>query len=85
MAITVKDAYLFFSSRNKNLFVRSCYEYASVFVFDAIPKSIKNRDSEILDSLYSVDKITGQVKAFKPYDISLDEYENGKKIGNYKM
>lgn len=84
MAMTARDAYLFFSSRNKNLLVRSCYEYDSIFVFDAIPKTIKDRNSEMLDSLYSVSKSNGQIRSFKPYDISLEEYENGKKIENFK-
>lgn len=82
--MTAKDAYLHFMSKYKNYVVRTCYEYDSIYVFDAIPNSIKDVNALVLDSLWSVDKKNGKILNFKPFHISLSEYERGRKVIDYK-
>lgn len=55
--------------------VRSCTEYKDIYVFE--------EDRDGYDTLWSVNKVTEEVKNFKPMDISLEDYKNGKKIGNF--
>ena len=58
------------------------YEYDSLYVFEIAPKGLKQTESNepLLDSLVAVDKKTGRPRAFKPFDISPDEYKRGKQI-----
>lgn len=83
--MTAKEAYAIFISKTKDMFIRSCYEFDSVYVFDAIPNTIKDKKANIFDSLWGIDKKTKEVFTFQPYNISDEEYARGKKIENYKM
>lgn len=81
-----KDAYGLFLNTYKELEALACYEYDSCFVFNAVPKKLANsKDAETMfDSLYSVNKSTGKISTFKPFDMPIEEYRNGKKIANLK-
>ena len=80
--MTAKEAYEIFKVKRGDLVVLSCYEYDSRFVFQAgTPKYTKLKDRDvILDCLYSVEKKSGKLESFKPFNISLDEYRRGKKV-----
>lgn len=55
--------------------IESCMDYNDIYVF-------KEAGSKF-DGLWSVNKITGEVKNFKPTDISQEDYESGVEIGNF--
>ena len=79
--MTVKEAYELFKSTYNKLVVRSCYEYDSCFVFEAVsPKYVDVKDDIIFDCIYSVEKTTGKLTSFKPFDISPDEYKRGREV-----
>lgn len=80
--MTVKEAYEIFKTKHDDLVVLSCYDYDSRFVFQAVrPKYSKLKDGDmVLDCLYSVEKRSGKLEAFKPFNISPDEYRRGKKV-----
>lgn len=79
--MTVKEAHKIFKSEYSNLVVKSCYEYDSRFVFEAVsPKYADLKDDIVFDCLYSVEKASGKLSSFKPFDISPDEYKRGKKV-----
>lgn len=83
--MTPKDAYKRFTNTCKGLTVVSCYEYDSVFVFNAVRDKVNvNGTRPVIDSLYSVDKKTGKVLLFKPFNITVDEYRRGKEIKTFK-
>ena len=71
--MSVKEAHVLLASVLPNVIVVSCYDYATVFVFDT--KS---------NGLVSVNKQSGLVRDFKPFHISMEEYMNGKQIVNFK-
>lgn len=53
-----------------------CVEYDSLFVFDMRPKgqaTIQN----VIDSLVSINKTTGEISDFKPFMLDGDEYDRG--------
>lgn len=56
--------------------VKACTEYNDIYVFE--------EDRDGYDGLWSVDKLTGEVKSFLPTDISQEDYNSGKKVGNFK-
>ena len=72
--MTGKEAYTIIINKFKGRVVKSCYEYKSVYVFD-----LSRKEGE-LDALWSVDKETGVVKNFKPFDIPVEEYRTGVKL-----
>lgn len=80
--MTAKEAYEIFKAKRSDLVVLSCYEYDSRFVFQAVlPKYAKLKDGNVvLDCLYSVEKKSGKLESFKPFNISIDEYQRGKKV-----
>lgn len=80
--MTAKEAYEIFKAKRSDLVVLSCYEYDSRFVFQAVlPKYTKVKDGDVvLDCLYSVEKKSGKFESFKPFNISVDEYQRGKKV-----
>lgn len=81
----VQEAYRKFTQQRKDLVVESCHEYDSCFVFQAVPReyaSVKEA-GEVFDSLYAVDKNSGEITPFKPFDMPLDEYNRGKRITIY--
>ena len=80
--MTAKEAYEIFKVKRGDLVVLSCYEYDSRFVFQAVtPKYAKLKTGDVvLDCLYSVEKKSGKLESFKPFNISVDEYRRGKKV-----
>lgn len=84
--MTVKEAYVKVTSTVKNMVVESCYEYDTLFVFNMTPPNYRpSKPNDILmDSSYFVNKKTGKVGVFQPFQIPLEEYKRGKKVMNYK-
>lgn len=80
--MTAKEAYKKLMNRVITGRVSKCYEYDTMFVFQLVPKALllTNTKSTMLDALMSVDKNTGEVADFKPFYISIDEYERGVEI-----
>jgi hypothetical protein len=80
--MTAKQAYTILMSKNPAIKVGKSFEYESVFLFHLAPDMLllsKSR-SPMLDCLVSVNKATGEVRDFKPFYISLEEYRSGKEI-----
>lgn len=84
--MTAREAYHKLITKWPDLDAVTCYEYKSIFVFNVVPKNYKNKskDEVIFDSLCSVNKHTGDVRTFKPFNIPVKEYVNGKEIENFK-
>lgn len=72
--------------KNPDLKVLKCYEYESRFVFTVVPKSFDESKGvvKLINSQMAVLKDTNEVRDFKPFHISRDEYLNGKEIFDYK-
>ena len=79
--MTAKEAYVKVSSKVIG-HISKCYEYDSLFVFQLVPQAllISKPKSPALDTLMSVDKTTGDIRDFKPFYISLEEYERGREV-----
>lgn len=77
--MTAKEALRKVSSKVTGMRATSCYEYDSVFVFQMAPETASD-PTRLLSGLTSVDKKTGIIRAFKPFDIPLDEYKRGRVI-----
>lgn len=60
--------------------IKSCVEYDRYFVFE-MPVST---DKEYLDCSYKVDKLTKEIDAFIPLELSIEEYLQGKEIRGLK-
>lgn len=60
-----------------------CIEYDSVFAFAIVPNGAQYSDKN-LNSLWSVNKTTKQIRDFKPFHIPIGEYRNGKEIHDFK-
>ena len=80
--ITVQEAYRTLTSELRGMSALSCHEYDSRYVFNAVPtRYADDKDADRrFDTLYSVDKKTGEIKRFTPMDIPLGEYKRGKRI-----
>ena len=80
------EAYKIFLSKVKHVNVIKCMEYKSLFVFQYAPKMLdKSKDpTRLHDTLVSVNKKTKKVKIFQPYDISLEEYRDGREVFTYE-
>lgn len=79
--MTVEEAYSNFKKKHSDLVILSCYEYDSCFVFQAVAEGVaKDRKNMVFDSLYSVSKKDGSLTLFKPFDISEEEYNRGRKL-----
>ena len=74
----VKKARKIITKKFKDRTILSCYEYNNLYVFNIVPKT--NMDKNQFDKLWSVNKTTGEVINFKPFDISIEDYKNGKRI-----
>lgn len=63
-----------------------CFEYDSVFVFLIVPKDFDESKGydDLLDTAASVDKKTGLVRNFDPMEMSLEEYNCGREVKNFK-
>lgn len=80
--MTAKQAYTLLITKNPGVKVGKIFEYDSVFVFHLAPDmlSLSKSRSPMLDGLISVNKKTGEVRDFKPFYISIEEYHSGKEI-----
>lgn len=81
--MTANDAYFELIKVYPQFNITSCYEYDSRFVFEIRQNGVGS-DEPQFDSLMSVDKTTGKVGVFHPMDISLDEYDAGVRIEDWK-
>jgi hypothetical protein len=84
--MTAKEAYNIFRKIRKDLVTISCHEYKTAFVFQAIPPKYVGTEeaNKVFDSLYSIDKNTGQCRGFNPMLMPIEEYRNGKRVINFK-
>lgn len=82
--MTPNMAYNILISKYPDLYVRTCHEYDSAFVFNAIPSFIPDKKKEIFDSLYGIDKKTRNIFTFQPFSISQDEYDRGVEVKSFK-
>ena len=80
----VEQAHKLLIDKMSNWTAIACFEYNTVFVFNIVPTKDANANTTMFDSLFSVDKQSGEIKNFKPFDISLEEYRAGKEIKNFK-
>lgn len=80
--MTAKQAYALLKIKNPGVKVRKIFEYDSMFVFQLAPDmlSLSKSRSPMLNGSMSVNKKTGEVRDFKPFYISMDEYSSGKEI-----
>jgi hypothetical protein len=79
--MTVDEARIVFANKYPNLEIISCYEYDSIYVFNAKPKKLTlQKNQTMLDHAFAVDKNSPIVRAFQPFDIPIDEYRRGKQI-----
>ena len=80
--MTAKQAYTLLITKNPAIKVGKVFEYDSIFVFHLAPYmlSLSKKQSPMLDGLMSVNKKTGEVRDFKPFYISIEEYRSGKEI-----
>lgn len=83
--MTASEAYNKFVAENEKLTVISCYEYDSCFVFEAVSNNYTGTEAQhvVFDSTFAVDKTSGKIIPFKPYNIPIDEYKRGKRIRIY--
>lgn len=84
--MTAKQAYSILLSKNPAVNAIKCYEYDSMFVFHLSPAMLRlsKNSSPMLDGLLSVNKKTGQVRDFKPFYISIEEYTDGVEVASAK-
>lgn len=78
--MTAKEAYRIVISRFSAVEVAKCYEYDSIFVFQLNPWMLQSSKHPMLDGLLGVNKSTGEIRDFKPFHISIEEYKSGKEI-----
>lgn len=80
--MTAKQAYTLLTNKRPAVKVGKLIEYDSLFVFHLRPDmlSLSKKHSPMLDSLISINKTTGEIRDFKPFYISVEEYRSGKEI-----
>ena len=80
--MNVKQAYILLKAKHPAVKVGKIFEYDSVFVFYLAPTmlSLSKKRSPMLDGSMSVNKKTGEVRDFKPFYISIEDYSSGKEI-----
>lgn len=80
--MTAKEAYVILVTKNPGAKIGKCYEYKSIFVFHLAPDMLRlsKHAPPMLDSLISVNKTTKKVRDFKPFHISIEEYEGGVEV-----
>ena len=80
--MTAKEAHYILTSKIPGIKVGKCYEYNTLFVFQLKPDMLRlsNTPSRMLDGLMSVNKATKEVRDFKPFYVSLEEYNAGKEV-----
>lgn len=84
--MTVTEAYKKLKACIGDMKVVKCCEYDTLFTFLVMPENIENGIDEnyVLTSPISVNKVTGEIRDFKPFLIPLDEYKRGIEVSNYK-
>lgn len=82
MNVTAKEAYKKLIGRYSAISVARCYEYDSMFVFEMRPAMMRlyKNARPMIDALVSVNKATNEIRDFKPFYISSDEYKRGKEV-----
>ena len=84
--MTVKEAYRSILPKIKGMKINKCYEYVDLFVFEIVPINYNPSDDPLIDdSLMSINKQTGEIRDFKPFHISIEDFRNGKEIANFKQ
>lgn len=80
--MTAKEAYSIVTSKIPGIKVGKCHEYETLFVFHLKPDMLRlsKNPSRMLDGLISVNKATKEVRDFKPFHVSLEEYNAGKEV-----
>ena len=80
--MTARQAYVKLISKVAGANVVKCYEYDSVYVFQLAPAAfvLANRKSTPFDVLMSVNRSTCEIRDFKPFYISADEYNRGREV-----
>lgn len=80
--MTAKEAYSILTSKFPGVKVGKCYEYKTVYVFQLTPSMLRlsKTPAQMIDCLLSVNKSTKEVRDFKPFYISIDEYESGREV-----
>lgn len=81
--MTAKEAYVILLTSTPGMSAMSCYEYSTMFVFNMVPDGYNGKDS-LLNGSYSVNKVTGDVRDFKPFHISIEDYRNGKEVTDFE-
>lgn len=81
--MTASDAYFELIKVYPQFNIVACYEYDSRFVFE-IRQNGAESDEPPFDSLMSVMKDTGEVGVFSPLDMTVEEYEAGVRVEDWK-
>lgn len=83
--MTAKEAYELISEQLKDFQIVKCMDYSSVFVFQFIPKNVEQDEADhMIDCLRSVNKVTGVIRDFKPFHISINEYTRGYQVHDFR-
>lgn len=79
--MTVNDAYKKLVAKYPSINFYKCFEYRTLFVFTVASET---NNGPVLQGSFSVNKVTGEVRDFKPFHISINEYRNGKEVRGFK-
>ena len=60
-----------------------CVEYENIFVFQEVELGIDPKFAPF-DGLWSIDKVTEEIRNFNPFDLSIDETKKGKTVEDFK-
>lgn len=83
--MTANDAYFKVIRENPKRNLVACYEYESRFVFIKIPPNATYDTADpYCNAMIAVMKDTGKIRSFLPFDISIEEYRNGKEVKDFK-
>lgn len=83
--ITVNEAFSIVNKEIGDREIVSCYEYNTLFVFKTIPNPSKKKEVDELNSFeYYINKQTKEIGIFQPFNVSFEEYENGREVKNFK-
>lgn len=84
--MTATEAYKKLVAKWPDLDAVSCRECSTLYIFCVIPKGANNIEmaKKRMDGLCSVNKVTGDVQTFKPFNIPVSDFRNGKEIKKFK-
>lgn len=83
--MTATDAYFKVIRENPKCNIVACYEYESRFTFIKIPPDATyDKEKPYCNAIIAVMKDTGKITTFRPFDISVEEYHNGKEVKDFK-